>query len=197
MPSLRSPLVLGSAAAVIVAALVVAAVMSKPRPAPAPTETPAPPSPIAAAPPPPCQKLDATVNALTPRQKLAQLLMVGVKNLADAQAVVREQEVGGIFITSWTDYSMLGEPLAALTQEPRPLPLAVSVDEEGGRVQRLRTPWTEWPPMRHLGERDDLEATAAVATALLQMGMARATPSTTVARLMVLSSFTVTLISTR
>ena len=150
MPSLRSPLVLGSAAAVIVAALVVAAVMSKPRPAPAPTETPAPPSPIAAAPPPPCQKLDATVNALTPRQKLAQLLMVGVKNLADAQAVVREQEVGGIFITSWTDYSMLGEPLAALTQEPRPLPLAVSVDEEGGRVQRLKSLIGSQPSAREL-----------------------------------------------
>lgn len=135
---LRSPVVLASAAALIVVALIAAAVMSKPRPAQAPTAHPPASSVAAAAQPPACQRLDATVNALTPRQKLAQLLMVGVKNLADAQAVVREQEVGGIFITSWTDYSMLGAPLAALAQEPRPLPLAVSVDEEGGRVQRLK-----------------------------------------------------------
>ncbi|MHA7666057.1 glycoside hydrolase family 3 N-terminal domain-containing protein [Mycolicibacterium sp. HS_4_1] len=135
---LRSPVVLASAAALIVVVLIVAAVMSKPRPVQAPTEHPPTSSVAAAAGPPACQRLDATVNALTPRQKLAQLLMVGVKNLADAQAVVREHEVGGIFITSWTDYSMLGAPLAALAQEPRPLPLAVSVDEEGGRVQRLK-----------------------------------------------------------
>lgn len=139
MPSprsrLRSPVVLASAAAVIVVALIVAAVLSKPRPVDAPP--PAPNQPTAAPPPAPC-RLDTVVTALSVRQKLAQLLMVGVKNLADAEAVVRQQEVGGIFITSWTDYSMLGAPLTALAQEPRPLPIAVSVDEEGGRVQRLK-----------------------------------------------------------
>ncbi|WP_231388016.1 glycoside hydrolase family 3 N-terminal domain-containing protein [Mycobacterium sp. 360MFTsu5.1] len=122
--------------------------MSKPRPAPTPAEPSTTSSPVAAA-PPPC-RLDTVVTALTPRQKLAQLLMVGVKNLADAQAVVREQEVGGIFITSWTDYSMLGAPLAALAQEPRPLPLAVSVDEEGGRVQRLKGLIGSQPSAREL-----------------------------------------------
>ena len=139
MPSprsrLQSPVVLASAAAVIVVALIVAAVLSKPRPVDAPP--PAPNQPTAAPPPAPC-RLDTVVTALSVRQKLAQLLMVGVKNLADAEAVVRQQEVGGIFITSWTDYSMLGAPLTALAQEPRPLPIAVSVDEEGGRVQRLK-----------------------------------------------------------
>jgi beta-N-acetylhexosaminidase len=90
------------------------------------------------------------VTALSVRQKLGQLLMVGVKNLADAEAVVRQQEVGGIFITSWTDYSMLGAPLAALAQEPRPLPIAVSVDEEGGRVQRLKGLIGSQPSAREL-----------------------------------------------
>jgi beta-N-acetylhexosaminidase len=151
MPSprsrLRSPVVLASAAAVIVVGLIVAAVMSKPRPVDAPPPTPD--HPIAAPAPVPC-RLDTVVTALSVRQKLAQLLMVGVKNLADAQAVVRQQEVGGIFITSWTDYSMLGAPLAALAQEPRPLPLAVSVDEEGGRVQRLKNLIGSQPSPREL-----------------------------------------------
>lgn len=151
MPSprsrLRSPVVLASAAAVIVVALIVAAVLSKPRPVDAPP--PAPNQQTAAPPPAPC-RLDTVVTALSVRQKLAQLLMVGVKNLADAEAVVRQQEVGGIFITSWTDYSMLGAPLTALAQEPRPLPIAVSVDEEGGRVQRLKGLIGSQPSAREL-----------------------------------------------
>ena len=33
--------------------------------------------------------------------------------------------------------------------------LLSSVDQEGGRVARLRAPWTLWPPMRQLGETGD------------------------------------------
>jgi beta-N-acetylhexosaminidase len=44
--------------------------------------------------------------------------------------------VGGIFIGSWTDLSMLGS-LGEITTSGGPLQVAVSVDEEGGRVSRL------------------------------------------------------------
>jgi beta-N-acetylhexosaminidase len=40
-------------------------------------------------------------------------------------------------IGSWTDLSMMGPPLADIAASAGPLPLAVSVDEEGGRVSRL------------------------------------------------------------
>ena len=46
---------------------------------------------------------------------------------------------------------------------PAGVPLLVTVDQEGGRVQRLREPWTRWPPMRRMGARDDLEMTGRVA----------------------------------
>jgi len=76
--------------------------------------------------------------ALPLRDKLAQLLMVGVQNADDARKVVDTYHVGGIFIGSWTDLSMLSDgSLTDITAHAGPLPLAVSVDEEGGRVQRL------------------------------------------------------------
>jgi len=85
---------------------------------------------------PPCDP-QALLGVLTPRQKLAQLLMVGVKDTADAKAAVADQQVGGIFIGSWTDMGILKD-LPSLQAESGALPLAVSVDEEGGRVSRLK-----------------------------------------------------------
>ena len=49
---------------------------------------------------------------------------------------------------------------------PADVPVLLAIDQEGGRVQRLRAPWTEWPAMRRLGERDEPATTAAVATAI-------------------------------
>jgi beta-N-acetylhexosaminidase len=75
---------------------------------------------------------------MSTRDKLAQLLMVGVTDAADARAVVDNHHVGGIFIGSWTDLSMLSDgSLTDIAASAGPMPLAVSVDEEGGRVSRL------------------------------------------------------------
>jgi beta-N-acetylhexosaminidase len=80
----------------------------------------------------------AAVAAMSTRDKLAQLLMVGVTGAADARAVVDNQHVGGIMVGGWTDMSMLTDgSLADIAANAGPLPLAVSVDEEGGRVSRL------------------------------------------------------------
>lgn len=91
--------------------------------------------PAAAPAPPACGDL----TALPVRDKLAQLLMVGVKNAGDARSVVDDYHVGGIFIGSWTDLAIFKGPLADIAAKAGPLPLAVSVDEEGGRVSRLRS----------------------------------------------------------
>ncbi|RDH80476.1 glycoside hydrolase family 3 protein [Mycolicibacterium moriokaense] len=91
--------------------------------------------PLPAAPAPPaCGDVLATMST---RDKLAQLLMVGVTGADDARAVVSNYHVGGIMIGSWTDLSMMGAPLADIAASANPLPLAISTDEEGGRVSRL------------------------------------------------------------
>ncbi|WP_197501886.1 glycoside hydrolase family 3 N-terminal domain-containing protein [Mycobacterium sp. 1164985.4] len=87
---------------------------------------------------PACGAGDSLLASMSTRDKLAQLLMVGVSNAADARAVVDNHHVGGIFVGSWTDLSMLSDgSLAGIAGSASPLPLAVSVDEEGGQVSRL------------------------------------------------------------
>jgi beta-N-acetylhexosaminidase len=94
---------------------------------------------VAAPAPPVCADPTTIPAKLSTRDKLAQLLMVGVKNADDARAVVNGYHVGGIFIGSWTDLGIFKGPLAEIAGSAGPLALAVSVDEEGGRVSRLKS----------------------------------------------------------
>ncbi len=104
--------------------------------------------PAAAPVPPMC----GDITKLPIRDKLSQLLMVGVKNADDARAVVNGYHVGGIFIGSWTDLSIFKGPLADIAAKAGPLPLAVSVDEEGGRVSRLQSLIGPAPSARQLAQ---------------------------------------------
>jgi beta-N-acetylhexosaminidase len=125
------------AALAAVAALLAACGDNTARP-PASSSTTKASTPAAAPAPPLCTDPAAVPASLSPPEKLAQLLMVGVKNADDARAVVTTYHVGGIFIGSWTDMSIFDGPLAEIARSSGKLPLAVSVDEEGGRVSRLK-----------------------------------------------------------
>jgi beta-N-acetylhexosaminidase len=104
---------------------------------PAASSAPANAVPNAAPPPPACGDASSLLAGISTRDKLAQLLMVGVTGADDARAVVDTHHVGGIMIGGWTDMSIMGGPLAEIANTAGPLPLAVSVDEEGGRVSLL------------------------------------------------------------
>src|SRR5579875_3182316 len=63
--------------------------------------------PVASPIKPACGDPAAVVAALSTPDKLAQLLMVGVRDIADARTVVADHHVGGIFIGSKTNLPML------------------------------------------------------------------------------------------
>ncbi|RQO44407.1 beta-glucosidase [Rhodococcus sp. KBW08] len=75
--------------------------------------------------------------SLSLRQKLAQLLNVGVTGTDDAMSIVQNEEIGGIFVGSWTDQSMLTNREVPQVASASKLPLMVTIDEEGGRVSRV------------------------------------------------------------
>ncbi|MGH3880252.1 MAG: glycoside hydrolase family 3 N-terminal domain-containing protein [Actinophytocola sp.] len=80
----------------------------------------------------------AIVESLSPRQRLAQILMVGVDPTSadSATKVAGEEGIGGIFLGGNETGLLVDDKLAGV-HDAAALPLAVSVDDEGGRVQRV------------------------------------------------------------
>ncbi len=101
-----------------------------------------------------------------------QLLFAGLPGLDvpdDLAGLIREGRVGGVTLFARNigtpdETRRLTDALHALA--PADAPLCVAIDQEGGRVQRLRAPWTEFPPARALGTHDDVERTRAVGAAI-------------------------------
>lgn len=76
---------------------------------------------------------------------------------ADLRSLAKEFDLGGIILFARNVESP--EQVAEIAREAQlmaeELPLWVSVDQEGGRVARLRSPFTVWPPMDTLGRSGD------------------------------------------
>ncbi len=101
-------------------------------------------------------------------RKAGQRVMVGFEGheaSADVKRLIREFGAGSVilFARNVAEPEQLAELVRELQSAARDaghaLPLLVAVDQEGGRVARLRAPWTVWPPLRALG-RIDSEALA-------------------------------------
>ena len=92
----------------------------------------------------------------------------GTQVTAELREILREVRPLGLIlfarnIESAAQVAEFNRELKAL----RPTePLLLSVDQEGGRVARLQPPFTPWPPMRRLGEVNDLALTEQVGAAL-------------------------------
>jgi beta-N-acetylhexosaminidase len=101
-----------------------------------------------------------------------QLLFAGFEGTevpGDLAALISEGRVGGaiLFARNVRDPDQLRRLVGELRAlAPSGAPLTVAIDQEGGRVLRMREPWTLWPPMRSLGDGDDPERTRKIATAM-------------------------------
>jgi beta-N-acetylhexosaminidase len=103
---------------------------------------------------------------------VGQLFSVGFDGTsppARLTARIADSEVGGVmlFRPNIADPAQVAALVGALrAAAPAEAPLLVSIDQEGGVVQRVRAPATEWPPMLSVGGAGDPERTAAVGRAL-------------------------------
>ncbi|HET7219868.1 MAG TPA: beta-N-acetylhexosaminidase [Vicinamibacterales bacterium] len=105
------------------------------------------------------------------RRHIGQLAIAGFAGEtipADLKTLAREFDLGGIIL--FARNVSAPEQVAEISREARTmaqdLPLWVSVDQEGGRVARLKAPFTIWPPMMTLGRSGDERLAERFAVAL-------------------------------
>ncbi len=105
------------------------------------------------------------------RRHAGQLSIAGFAGHAippELKALAREFDLGGIVLFARNVESP--EQVAEVAREAqalaRDVPLWVSVDQEGGRVARLKSPFTVWPPMITLGRSGDAQLVARFARSL-------------------------------
>ena len=105
------------------------------------------------------------------RRHVGQLAIIGFDGHTltdDVRIIAREFDLGGVVffarnVATPDQVSDLSRESQELADE---IPLWVSVDQEGGRVARLKRPFTEWPPMATLGRAGDEQLAARFAKAL-------------------------------
>ncbi len=108
------------------------------------------------------------------RRSVGRLAIVGFAGQTvpvELREIAREFDLGGVIYfarnfaqpTEPAQVKDLSRECSALTQA---WPLWISVDQEGGRVARLKRPFTEWPPMITLGRSGDDQLTVRFARAM-------------------------------
>lgn len=94
-------------------------------------------------------------------RKVGQRFMVGFRGheaSRDVKRLIRDFGAGSVilFARNVDAPEQLAELVRELQETARDaghdLPLLVAVDQEGGRVARLKEPWTRWPPLRAVGQ---------------------------------------------
>ena len=107
----------------------------------------------------------------TLRREIGQLLIAGFNGhhlTPEMRALAREFGLGGVilFARNVAEPEQVAELAFDASRLTPDLPCWVSVDQEGGRVARLKKPFTEWPPMATLGRSGDVRLAERFARAL-------------------------------
>src|SRR3954467_8567116 len=105
------------------------------------------------------------------RRQIGRLLIAGFGGHSvpvELAALAREFSLGGVilFARNVAEPEQVAELCYESARLVPDLQLWVSVDQEGGRVARLKAPFTEWPPMATLGRSGDVRLAERFARAL-------------------------------
>ena len=105
------------------------------------------------------------------RRQIGRLLIAGFDGHqipAELRALAREFGLGGVilFARNVAEPEQVAELAFEASRLVPDMPLWVSIDQEGGRVARLKAPFTEWPPMATLGRSGDVALAERFARAL-------------------------------
>ncbi len=113
------------------------------------------------------RKAEALLHSLSTEEKVGQLLVVGFPagtKPETVQSYLTRYKVGGfiLFKRNYADFDALYRLSSQLKawNSANPLPLFLSVDEEGGTVSRLPQGGTKFPPARKIGDAKDPRLTA-------------------------------------
>jgi beta-N-acetylhexosaminidase len=111
------------------------------------------------------------MSPLALRRQIGQLLIAGFNGTTvpvELRSLAREFGLGGaiLFARNIESPEQVAELSFEITRLTADVPPWVSVDQEGGRVARLRAPFTEWPPMATLGRSGDTTLAERFARAL-------------------------------
>lgn len=96
-------------------------------------------------------------------QQLGQLIMIGIAGHSlseDEKKFILQNNICGVtlFARNISDpeqVRQLCKEIQSLRfQSSEKTPFFIGIDQEGGRVARLKAPFTQWPPMRKLGDLD-------------------------------------------
>jgi beta-N-acetylhexosaminidase len=111
------------------------------------------------------------MSPLALRRQVGQLLIAGFNGdrvPVELRSLAREFSLGGVilFARNVVEPGQVAELCFECRRLVEPVPVWVSIDQEGGRVARLKKPFTEWPPMATLGRSGDLALAERFAKAL-------------------------------
>ena len=86
----------------------------------------------------------------------------------ELRRLIAEFDLAGViyFARNIVEPAQVAEMSREIAGLSRDWPLWISVDQEGGRVARLKAPFTEWPPANTLGRSDDDQLAVRFAEAL-------------------------------
>ncbi|MSP54497.1 MAG: beta-N-acetylhexosaminidase [Myxococcales bacterium] len=113
-----------------------------------------------------------TTSTADRKRRAGQRLIIGLAGTSlneEERSFIRDAQPGGFILFARNveeprQVLELNRELASLL--PSDLPPIRCVDQEGGRVQRVKSPATVWPPMRWVGNVGDLAYTREVGRAL-------------------------------